>query len=48
MLILPALKSGPMRNSALLRGALVVLDRWAERHFSELNAARQRFDINKS
>lgn len=95
MLILPALKSGPMRNGALLRkvggisqkvltqtlrdlerhglvirqdggavpphveyrlsplgaslsSALIVLDRWAEHHFSELDAARVRFDRNKS
>lgn len=29
---------------ASLSNALVVLDRWAERHFSELDAARERFD----
>jgi DNA-binding HxlR family transcriptional regulator len=31
-----------------LSSALVVLDHWAERHFSELDAARERFDRNKS
>jgi DNA-binding HxlR family transcriptional regulator len=29
---------------ASLSDALVVLDRWAERHFPELDAARERFD----
>jgi DNA-binding HxlR family transcriptional regulator len=33
---------------ASLSGALVVLDRWAERHFSELDAARERFDRHRS
>jgi DNA-binding HxlR family transcriptional regulator len=33
---------------ASLSGALVVLDRWAERHFSELDAARERFDKDRS
>ncbi len=35
------------RLSALghsLSGALAVLDRWAERNFAELDAARERFD----
>jgi len=27
-----------------LSGALVVLDRWAERHFTQLDAARERYD----
>lgn len=39
------------RLSALgisLSGALVALDRWAERHFPELDAARERFDRERS
>lgn len=29
---------------ASLSGVLIVLDRWAERHFPELDAARERYD----
>lgn len=29
---------------ASLSGTLAVLDRWAERHFTELDAARENFD----
>ncbi|MBM3098995.1 helix-turn-helix transcriptional regulator [Gluconobacter cerinus] len=95
MLILPALRERPMRNSALLRkiggisqkmltqtlrelernglvirsdkqtrpphveytlsplgaslsDALSVLDRWAERHFTALDEARERFDNERA
>lgn len=31
-----------------LSAALMPLDRWAERHFSELDAARERFDARSA
>jgi DNA-binding HxlR family transcriptional regulator len=50
ILVLSALRGGPMRNGALLTGlgkslseTLAVLDRWAELHFPQLDAARARY-----